>query len=1074
MDSVIKQYKIIYGTICSINDEIAFHEAQQVKLKEAFEHEKQAFIQQHHMLLQEWKENQIKVSAYIKMAKPYVFQEVTEITPKPWNAACLASLAIKITPVNHDPIAFQLYEEALAQYAAIEQLIQDSDQRKASHLEELLVNLKQNLEAHQCAVQDCLIRLKTYISSDEWKSFIAHIRQVDHTFTKCESSDVHPMHMIMLGRFQAPLPIHEDCIAHVASLLGALYQAETSSISLPYELDVTQDSSYIFQYTYESESTILAGIQKFLFNTLLYAHEHINSIYLFDPIHFHNQSLGSLATLTSTSYVNDVPFDQEEVKQQLDQLMRTLNKECDSLNNRKRILIFHNFPSGYDASMISQIQKLCANKEQYHVVILMTQNAKIAISHPPDAVQYIQACSQMINIQEETCYIDVHQKPYPFVWLKAPDVIPDSMIESLQCEVVEPQKSNVYEERVGCHIIMREKGNRSLEQIAYGIDEQGSLMYLDFENSNFASFICGASRSGKSTFLHTLITGIIKHTHPDDVELWLIDFKMTEFSRYIQHLPPHIRYIVLDESVELVFDIIDRLTDIMNKRQSMFKAKWQKLADVPKEKYMPSILVIIDEFSVMSQIIGDSMEYSSDNYRVKLQNLLAKGSALGMHFIFSSQGFTSGTRGLTDFSKKQIQQRIALKTEYSEIRETLDLKTISETDRMLMEQLQVHHALIRAMDENGNHCKLVKLLYFKDYHKQEQFIDDLKQRFHPVATFEPQQWDCYIDKRTMIIDGNGYHSFASKRKDMLAQLPASDEETLLFVGEPRRLTSLAAIPLIHSYCENLILLMSKQEQDTTASLVYSIVESLRLQHRNIEVWSRKNNAIYQTALQHHSDDLTCHFDLEDLCERIKQIKHNIVSRIPSNTYIMMFEIDAFMMDMSYQTQASSNQFDRWNAVTVERREEGAPDLLSKMAESSTLMERLTQKIEAVEQKKEPMNDLAYDAREDLKYIMMHGPRFGYHFITLFHHINEFKQCKFDSSVFKHKILTRLAKLDVSDFITMGETKLLANLQDHTYRYMNGLETLSFRPYLHAHIGIDHTSLDDDGNVIIQEEEEYLL
>lgn len=64
--------------------------------------------------------------------------------------------------------------------------------------------------------------------------------------------------------------------------------------------------------------------------------------------------------------------------------------------------------------------------------------------------------------------------------------------------------------------------------------------------------------------------------------------------------------------------------------------------------------------------------------------------------------------------------------------------------------------------------------------------------------------------------------------------------------------------------------------------------------------------------------------------------------------------------------------------------------------------------------------------------------------------------------------------DVSDFITMGEAKLLANLQDHTYRYMNGLETLSFRPYLHAHIGIDHTSLDDDGNVIIQEEEEYLL
>ena len=68
------------------------------------------------------------------------------------------------------------------------------------------------------------------------------------------------------------------------------------------------------------------------------------------------------------------------------------------------------------------------------------------------------------------------------------------------------------------------------------MDANGNILSLDFENSNFATFICGASRSGKSTLLHTIITGLIKNNHPDDIEMWLIDFKMTEFSRYIDTL----------------------------------------------------------------------------------------------------------------------------------------------------------------------------------------------------------------------------------------------------------------------------------------------------------------------------------------------------------------------------------------------------------------------------------------------------------------------------------------------------------------------------------------------------------
>ena len=122
---------------------------------------------------------------------------------------------------------------------------------------------------------------------------------------------------------------------------------------------------------------------------------------------------------------------------------------------------------------------------------------------------------------------------------------------------------------------------------------------------------------------------------------------------------------------------------------------------------------------------------------MKLQTLLAKGAALGLHFIFASQGFTSGTRGLNDFSKKQVQERIAMKTEYNEIKETLDLKSASDDDKAMMEQLPVHHALVRTpVDERGNHIKLTQVMYIQDYTHQEAMIDRIRRMVHPAPRYE--------------------------------------------------------------------------------------------------------------------------------------------------------------------------------------------------------------------------------------------------------------------------------------------------------------------------------------------------
>ena len=213
-----------------------------------------------------------------------------------------------------------------------------------------------------------------------------------------------------------------------------------------------------------------------------------------------------------------------------------------------------------------------------------------------------------------------------------------------------------------------ERGKKSIV-LPYGVDQKDEVHSISFDNENFASYLMGASGSGKSTLLHTLITGIIRDYHPDDVELWLADFKMSEFAQYINPLPPHIKYILLDESQELIYDLIDKLTEKMMERQRFFMSpeyrELKKVENVPKQNYMPVIFVILDEISIMSQAVSES-----DYYKLRLQNLLAKGRALGIKFIFASQTFTKGIGGLTSTAKDQIQSRIAMKNSYNEINET--------------------------------------------------------------------------------------------------------------------------------------------------------------------------------------------------------------------------------------------------------------------------------------------------------------------------------------------------------------------------------------------------------------------
>lgn len=1003
-----------------------------------------------------------------------------------FDVKALSKLTVQINYASkNDPFAGQLFTQASAQLRAIRRNICEI---QVSH-EEIKRGIEIQSQMQQAQYkqerEQLMGKISAYFSSKDFQAFVKAIEYNNRLFgedSDCLPEKIERPPYISIGIKQVYFPVPNGFERQMADAANGLYNKETLSIGVPVRFNLNEGSGMLIDYRNENEHLLLSGLQNFLLNVAKYHGSTYRQIVYVDPVRFSNYSLGILQPLAEgrNSFIDSVPLSIKEVREKLNSIMAYINtKERSSIGDtqeeaERRLLIFHNFPNAYDSAMVSQIQQLFVNAAHYQITVIVTHNCSVKNTVSADALVLIRMTATNIECTDEGFAIKDKYTKHSFQWYSVPAMLPN---EIRRIYVEERQMADIsddYEERVGFSDSLEyEKGCRKLISIPYGIDMEGKLLSIDFENSNFATFVCGAARCGKSNLLHVLLTGIIKNIHPDDVELWLVDFKMTEFSRYINHLPPHVRYIILDESPELVYDIIDKLTDIMAERQNLFKGKWLKLDDVPKEQYMPAILVMIDEFSVMARIMADSLVSGKDNYRIKLQMLLSKGAALGLHFIFASQGFADETAGLTSRSKKQIQQRIAMQIEYNEIKETLDLKSATDEDRKMMEEIQVHHALLKTpINDRGGHLLLAKVLHISDYRKQETMIDGICKKMVPEFGYDVEKVTSYRDKKTMIIDGNHYISFHSKEQEIhnylqrYANVMKDGDEAMLFVGEPRRMIPLYPMEVINGFCENILMVAARKEKMPTVSVLMSIVNSLEIEGKGIEVWVSKKNAVYGQMEPRVGQKIQAvSQDLEEVCTCISKVKEKIQSKIEGDQYIILLGFETLMLDMGYQenrkeTETSGSFIGSLGDLVVKRRESGQKDLLSRLeslkeGEKTSNMGDFGAKVMPKMQSGESnYGTAAYDARNDLKFILKYGPRLGYHFIMLFHTVGELKQSKLDISLFKHKILFQLPKSDAMEVIGSSGAGVVSELESHSFRYTNGLDALSFRPYLHPGLSWD--------------------
>ena len=103
--------------------------------------------------------------------------------------------------------------------------------------------------------------------------------------------------------------------------------------------------------------------------------------------------------------------------------------------------------------------------------------------------------------------------------------IPSDFIQKVLKETVPVEIGTQYLKRYKVTTPKKSIGKRKPIEIPFSIDDNDKPIYCSFENENFAAYMMGAARSGKSTLLHMMICHLIMNYHPDEVQFVLIDYK---------------------------------------------------------------------------------------------------------------------------------------------------------------------------------------------------------------------------------------------------------------------------------------------------------------------------------------------------------------------------------------------------------------------------------------------------------------------------------------------------------------------------------------------------------------------
>lgn len=284
-----------------------------------------------------------------------------------------------------------------------------------------------------------------------------------------------------------------------------------------------------------------------------------------------------------------------------------------------------------------------------------------------------------------------------------------------------------------------------------GLDIAGNPIVTDLRKMPHG-LIAGATGSGKSVCINSILVSLLFKANPDDVKLILIDPKMVELAPY-NGIPHLVSPVITD--VKAATAALKWAVDEMERRYELFAhtgvreiRRFNELAEEHKRyaEKLPYIVIIIDE-------LADLMMMSPADVEEAICRIAQKARACGIHLIIATQ--RPSVDVITGLIKANVPTRIAFSVSSQiDSRTIIDIsgaeKLLGRGDMLFLEngsskpvRLQGTFVSDQEIDDVVEHVKRERapeyLFEQEELLKKAQIIDEEDELFYEACEFVVDQ-----------------------------------------------------------------------------------------------------------------------------------------------------------------------------------------------------------------------------------------------------------------------------------------------------------------------------------------------
>lgn len=310
-----------------------------------------------------------------------------------------------------------------------------------------------------------------------------------------------------------------------------------------------------------------------------------------------------------------------------------------------QFVVVKGFPVGFSATAVSCLKTLLKSGHRAGInVMLLVDKDELDYS---DLSKRLYDSLEVDRFASTTIKYDFVSGEYPysgdfkFSILSMPQI--QSVVDCLNASLsVKPvQKKYHYGDYMPDeNLWWRESGLGSIS-MPFGVNpKNGSVVGLSItqENAQNAALVVGRPGTGKSVFLHDIITFSAMKYLPTELEYYLIDFSGVEFDIYAQSKLPHAKVIAPEAEREFGLSVLRAIYEEAHRREALLRENHVKnivdLKAVNPNVNVPRIIVIIDEFQSLFERENDRISREASNI---IQQIVKKYRKLAINLIMATQ-----------------------------------------------------------------------------------------------------------------------------------------------------------------------------------------------------------------------------------------------------------------------------------------------------------------------------------------------------------------------------------------------------------------------------------------------------